>query len=155
MKSATFDETVKIEYPDDFREMSKEELAKYFADGNTRFGAINPEKHIILSVSRTKNSLLGLFASADSVLNGAESSMRRGLKDYCCLKRLDSNLLGKPAKAIHFIYSANDKDVKQFGEMRVAKVKRHFYVTYCLSRLEGKEENGAIFTQFNDSLKFE
>ena len=80
--------------------------------------------------------------------------MRSRLKDYRRLERFDADMLGKPAKGIRFSYSATDKDVKQYGEMRVVKIKRRFYVTYCLCRLEGQEENGPAFQRFQESLSF-
>ena len=154
MKNTVFDGNVSVEFPDDFREMSEEEVGKYFGGGLPRLGVINPDKHVIMSISRTNDSFLGLIASSSSVLSGAERSLSR-LKDYRCLERLDSTLLGKPAKAIRFRYAASDKGTQQYGEMRVVKHKRRFYISYCLSRLEGKDENEQTFIQFNESIRFQ
>ena len=45
MKNAIFNENVHIEYPEDFYEMSGEEIRKFFAGNLLRFGVRNVEKH--------------------------------------------------------------------------------------------------------------
>ena len=153
MKNKTFDQIVNIEYPDDFYEMSEEELQKFFGGDMLRFGARNTEKHVILSLSRTKKSLLSLFTNPKSVLSGAEYSLRQNLKDYKRLEEFETTMLSKPSNGIRFEYSASDKDVKQFCEIAVVKYKNAFYITHCLSRLDDKDENENVFKEFRDSLR--
>ena len=153
MQNTIFNKNVYIEYPDDFYEMSGEEIKKYFAGDMLRFGARNAEKHVILSVAKTKESFLNLITDAKSVLNGAESSLKKGLKDYAVTERFDAGIFGKTAKGIRFDYSASDNGVKQFCEMTVVKGKRCFYIVYCVCRLADADENDNVFTAFKKSLK--
>ena len=62
-------------------------------------------------------------------------------------------MLGKNAKGIRFAYSAIDKDLEQYGEMLVVKLKRRFYFAYGLARMSGKEESEALFASFVSSIK--
>ena len=153
MKTAIFDKTISLEYPDDFNEMSEEEIRKFFGGDLLRFGVRNVEKHVILSAAKTNKSFLNVFASPKSVLAGAENNLRNNLKNYNRLESFETELLSKKGNAIRFSYSAIDQDVKQFCEMAVVKYKKEFYVTYCLSRLEDKEENEEVFKAFRNSLK--
>lgn len=153
MKNSIFNQNIYLEYPDGFTEMNEAEIKKYFAGDLLRFGVKNAEKHVILSVAKTKNSFFSLITDAKSVLNGAESSLKKGLKDYAVTERFDAKMLGKPAKGICFEYSANDSGVKQFCEMTVVKGKRCFYIVYCVCRLNDVSENKAVFTAFRSSMK--
>ena len=152
MKNAIFDGMIYLEYPEDFYEMKEDEIKKFFGGDMLRFGARNTEKHVILSLAKSKKSFLNLFASAKSVLSSAESSLS-DLKDYNRLGQFEIEMLGQKGSGICFEYSASDKDVKQFCEMTVIKYKNNFYVTYCLSRLENRKENEEVFKAFRDSLK--
>ena len=153
MKTAIFNKTISLDYPDDFYEMSEKEIKKFFGGDMLRFGVRNIEKHVILSLGKTNKSFLNFFASPKSVLAGAESTLSSNLKNYQCLDSFEVEMLSKKGNGIRFSYSAIDQDVKQFCEMVVVKYKNDFYVTYCLSRLENKEENEETFKAFRSSLK--
>lgn len=154
MKNTVFNENVYIEYPDDFHEMSNEELQKYFAGNLLRFGAMNAEKHVILSVGKTQSKFVNVFTNTQSVLLGAENTLKKNLKDYTRIDEFDAEILNESAKGIHFKYVAVNKNVKQFCEMAVVKSKRCFYVLYCISRLSDVGESLTLFKEFRDSLKF-
>ena len=153
MKNVIFDKKISLEYPDDFYEMNEEEIRKFFGGDMLRFGVRNIEKHVILSIGKTNKSFLNNFASSKSVLAGAENTLSSNLKNYQCLDRFEVEMLSQKGSGIRFSYSAIDQDVKQFCEMAVIKYKNGFYVTYCLSRAEDKEENEKIFKAFRNSLK--
>ena len=99
MKTAIFDKTISLEYPDDFFEMSEEEIKKIFGGDLLRFGARNVEKHVILSAAKTNKSFLNIFASPKSVLAGAENNLRNILKDYNRLESFETELLSKKETA--------------------------------------------------------
>ena len=153
MKQAIFDETISLEYPDDFYEMSEEEIKEFFGGEILRIGFRNVEKHVILSLGKISKSLLTFFASPKGVLAGAINNFQNNLKDYRCLEEFNTNVLSKSGNGVRFEYSASDKDVKQFCEMTVTKYKGAFYVIYCLSRLEDKKENEEVFNSFRCSLR--
>ena len=152
MKNAIFDRNISLEYPDDFYEMSLEEIKKFFGGDILRIGFRNADKHVILSLGKTNNSFLNLLASPKSVLIGAENSLR-SLKDYKLLEEFDTEMLSKRGCGISFEYSATDKDVKQYCEMTIVKYKNNFYISYCLSRFDDRKENESLFKSFRNSLK--
>ena len=152
MKNAVFDKNVYIEYPDDFYEMNSIEISGYFAGDMRRCAFRNDEKHVILSLGKTDASFLNMITDAKSVLNGAENSLKKNLKDYVCKERFDAEVFGKKAKGIRFEYKANTGE-KQFCEMTVVKFKCSFYTVYCLSRSKGKDEFKPLFASFVSALK--
>ena len=153
MKNAIFNKIITIDYPDDFYEMSEDEIKRFFGGDMLRFGVRNLERHIILSLGKTNKSFLNIFASPKTVLDGAESTMRNNLKDYKLLEEFEIEVMTKLGRGIRFEYSAIDSDTKQFCEMTVVKYKNDFYVTYCHSRLADRKENEELFKTFHDSLK--
>ena len=153
MKAEIFNQTISLEYPDDFSIMSEAEIKKFFGGDMIRFGVRNTEKHVILSLGKTEKSLMTLFASPKGVLSGAKNAFKNNLNDYQSLEEFDTLMLGKPAKGIRFSYSAIDANVKQFCEMIVTKYKWNIYVSYCLARLDDKKEHEELFKKFKDSLE--
>ena len=153
MKNADFYGLVNIEYPDDYIEMSTEEISKYFKDNALRWGGRSPEKHVILSLGKTKDSFFNLFYDAKSALTGGENVLKKTLKDYERLERFDTTLLGNAAMGVHFEYTADDKPIRQFCELVVVRIKKCFYTVYCISWAENAAENAAVFENFRTALK--
>ena len=153
MMKSIFDKTIYLEYPDDFYEMSEEEIKKFFDGDMIRFGARNVEKHVILSLAKSKKSFLNILATPKSVLDGAMNTLSSNLKDFNFLETFEVEMLSKKGNGIRFSYTAIDKDIKQFCEMAVIKNKSDFYFTYCLSRLEDRKENESVFRAFRDSIR--
>ena len=154
MKNTVFNKNVYIEYPDSFYEMNADEMRSYFAGDMLRFGARDAEKHIVLSVGKTKDSIANLVTDAKSVLAGAESSLKKGLLGFTRTGEFEAEILGGTARGIRFEYNAANSGARQFCEMAIVKSKRSFYAVYCMSPLDGKEENASLFASFRDSLKF-
>lgn len=152
MKNTVFNNNIYIEYPDDFYEMSAAEISEYFAGDMLRCAFKNAEKHVILSLAKTNASLLNMITDAKSVLNGAENSLKKNLKNYVCTERFDAEVFGKKAKGICFEYTANTGE-KQFCEMTVVKFERCFYTAYCMSRLDAKDQFKTLFASFRAALK--
>ena len=152
MKNTIFNKRIYIEYPENFYEMSGEEIKKFFGSGIDRIGFKNVEKHVILSLGKTNESFLNLFATPRSVLAGAENSLK-SLPNYKRIEELDVEMLSKKGCGISFEYSATDKDVKQYCEIAIVKHKNNFYISYCLSRLADKKDNAPLFKTFRDSMK--
>ena len=152
MKNIVFNKNIYIEYPDDFYEMGADEIARFFAGEIMRCAFRNAEKHVILSVAKTNASLLNMITDAKSVLNGAENSLKKNLKDYVCKERFDTEVFGKKAKGVCFEYKANTGE-RQFCEMTVVKFERCFYTVYCMSRSKEKDQFKDMFASFKSALK--
>ena len=153
MKNADFYGLVYMEYPDDYSEMSEEEISRYFRGNALRWGVRCPEKHIMLSLGKTGNSIFNVFYDAKGALNGAEKVLAKNLKDYKRRDEFDAVVLGNNAKGIHFEYTADDVDVRQFCELVVAKVKRCFYTVYCISRAKDAATSAPLFEEFRGTLR--
>ena len=152
MKKAIFNNLINLEYPEDFEELSEIENQKYFMGNLLRLSFINKERHILLSLSKSKDSFMNRFIGIAAVISSSLSNMENNLKDYQHLEEYESNIFEEPSITECFSYTANDEDVKQYGELSVFKFKKAFYVVYCISRLEDKEETKELFKQFKDSF---
>lgn len=154
MKKATFNDYLSFEYHDEFEQMSDEENKKYFTGDLLRLSFINREKHIVISLSKSKNSFINRLLSVAAVISGSLSNMENYLKDYQLIKEYESTIIDRPAVTECFSYTANDEDIKQYSELSVIKIKNAFYVFYCISRLDDIEEAKNIFGEFKRSLKY-
>lgn len=152
MKKAVFNKLINLEYPDDFVELTSEENKKYFYGDLLRLSFINKDRHIILSVSKSKDSIFNYLITIPSVVRSSISNMQNTLKDYEWIEEEKSTIFGCKSLTECFSYTASDKDIKQYGEMSVFKYKKAFYVVYCISRLEDKEESKKLFKVFRDSF---
>lgn len=152
MSKTIFNNLISIEIPDNFKQLSEEENEKFFAGDLMRISFQNPQKHILFSISKTKDSFLNRIINPAAVLSGALSNMEKNLKNYQLIETCESTIFDKPAMTACFSYSTNSEDIKQYGELSVFKFKKAFYVIYCLSKFESKEESKALFKQFRDSF---
>ena len=152
MKKAIFNNLINLEYPEDFEELSEIENQKYFMGNLLRLSFINKERHILLSLSKSKDSFMNRFIGIAAVISSSLSNMENNLKDYQHLEEYESSIFEEPSITECFSYTANDEDVKQYGELSVFKFKKAFYVVYCISRLEDKEETKELFKRFKDSF---
>ena len=92
------------------------------------------------------------FVSVAAVISGSLSNMENNLKDYQHLEEYESTIFGESSITESFSYTANDQDVKQYGELSVFKYKKAFYVVYCISRLDDQEDAKKLFKEFKDSF---
>ena len=152
MNKATFNNLINFEYPDGFEKLSEEENRKFFTGDLLRLSFQNKEKHILLSLSKSKDSFFHRFVSVATIVSNSLSNMESNLKDFTHLEECESTVFGMPAITECFSYTANDKDVQQYGELTVFKINKAFYVVYCISRLDSKEENKKVFEEFRASF---
>ena len=152
MKQATFDNSINLEYSDDFKELSVEENKKYFSGDLQRISFYNSENHILLSLSKSNSALLNRLISVTTVLSGALSNLERSLKEYRFIEESDSIICDRPSITAYFSYTASNENAKQYGELSVFKIKSTFYIIYCISRFEDKEESKKIFNEFKNSF---
>lgn len=152
MNKVTFNNLINLECPEGFVELSERENQRYFSSDLLRLSFQNKDTHVLLSLSKTKNSFINWITNAASVAHGSLANMANNLKDYQFIEEYESTVFRKQAITECFSYIANDQNIKQYGELTVFKIKNAFYVIYCLCRLEDKEEHQSLFKQFRDSF---
>ena len=152
MKNATFNNLIKLSYPDDFVELSIEENEKYFSGDLMRLSFQNKDKHILLSLSKSKDSFINRILSVASIVAGSLSTLENNLKEYQHLEEYESEVFDRSSITECFSYMASDENVKQYAEMTVFKEKKAFYIIYCISRFEDKEESKKLFKEFRESF---
>ena len=153
MNKGTFNDIIDFEYPDGFKQLSDIENERYFSGNLMRLSFQNKEKHILLSISKTKDSFMNRLVSTASVLANALANLEGGLKDYEFIEEYESEIFELPAMTGCFSYNTRDEDIKQYGELSVFKLRKTFYIIYCLSRFENKDDSKVIFKDFKDSFK--
>ena len=152
MKTATFNNLIKLSYPDDFVELSLEENEKYFSGDLMRLSFQNKDKHILLSLSKSKDSFINRILNVASIVATTLSTLENNLKDYQHLGEYESEVFDRASITECFSYMASDENVKQYAEMTVFKEKKAFYIIYCISRYEDKEESKKLFKEFRESF---
>ena len=152
MKTATFNNLIKLSYPDDFVELSLEENEKYFSGDLMRLSFQNKDKHILLSLSKSKDSFINRILNVASIVATTLSTLENNLKEYQHLGEYESEVFDRPSITECFSYMASDENVKQYAEMTVFKEKKAFYIIYCISRYEDKEESKKLFKEFRESF---
>ena len=153
MNKETFNDLINLEYPDDFKKLSDKENERYFTGDLLRISFHNEQKHILMSLSKSKDSFINRLVNAVTVISGALSNLEKNLKEYKLLEDYESTIFDKPAITACFSYTANNENIKQYGELSVFKEKKAFYIIYCLCRFEDKDESMKIFKEFRDSFK--
>ena len=153
MKQAIFNNLINLSYPDDFIELDEAGNKKYFAGDLQRLSFHNKEKHIILSLSKTKDSFMNHLLNITGMLVGATRNLENNLKEYKRVEEYESVIFDCDAITECFEYLASDDGSKQYGELSVFKVRKAFYIIYCLSRYDNKEEAKKIFKDFRESFK--
>lgn len=150
MNKARINNEIELTYPDGFREMSEDELSKYFSSPANRWGAYNADEHIILSVSWTKKGFLSFLTDEESILIGAESCMKRNLLNYQRISSFKTTVASKKARGIRFEYRVNDAKIIQVGDLIVFRQKNKFYAVHYITR---KANAGSSRVAFEETLK--
>ncbi len=153
MNKAVFNELITLEYPDDFNQLSDIENEKYFSGNLLRLSFQNREKHILLSLSKSKDSFLNRLVSVASVLNGSLGNLAKNLKEYQYIEEFDETIFDSDSHTACFSYLTNDEKDRQYGELSIFKVKKSFYIVYCICRLEDKDKYKTLFKEFRKSFK--
>lgn len=153
MKQGQFNNLINFEYRDDYVELTPEENEKYFSGDLMRLSVQNKAKHILLSISKTRSTFINRFVSLASVLVGTVNNLEQSLKDYKHIDEYESVIMNTNAITECFEYFTHDFNNRQYGELSIFKVKKAFYIIYCICRYEDKEECKTIFKEFKDSFK--
>ena len=153
MKQAIFNDLLTFKYPDEFKQLTEKENEKYFSGNLLRLSFHNEDKHLLISISKSKDSFMYRLVGLNTIISGTMTSLANNLRDYEYIEEVRLNVLDKPAIKECFSYMAKDQDVKQYGELTAFKNKNALYSIYCLSRYEDKEDAKAIFKEFIDSFE--
>ncbi len=153
MKESIINGEIVLKYPDGFRPMDHEELVRYFGTANNMAGIRSPEQHILLSVAWNKvNMLLSMLADPNSVVNGMDKKLRGKLRDYQRTSDITMDVCGAKAKGFTFVYTAQDADTVQTGNILSFKQGKCFYVIQYAARKEDEQEAQNIFDKIIASL---
>ena len=152
MEKLVFNESINLEYPDSFVKLSEEENHQYFSGNLLRLSIQDKEKHILISISKSRNSIFYRITNVASVAINSVSNLETTLKEYEFIEEFESRVLDEYCLTECFSYKANDQDIKQYGELSVFKIKNAIFSIYCICRLEDKDNYKKVFKQFRDSL---
>ena len=153
MSNIKVNNEISLTYPDNFKEMSPEELIKYFGSPNNRWGVYDADQHIILSVGWMKAGFFSFMWDAETMMVGAESRLRRNLLNYQRISSFKMKL--KPKKkcfGIRFEYRVNDKKLVQVGDLIIFKHKGKVYSIYYITRKSNAAASRPAFKEVLDSI---
>lgn len=147
MNKATINNVMNLNYPDGFKEMGNEDLAKHFSSPDNRWGVYNESEHVILSVNWVK---AGLFADAEMKMIDLEARLKRGLINYQRVSSYKMEIAKQKAEGIRFEYRVNDTARVHVADLIVFKHKKLFYMIHIITR---KSNAGTARRDFEEVLK--
>lgn len=153
MNKAVFNNLIDLEYPDDFAKLSEEENQKHFSGDLMRLSFQNKDKHVLLSLAKSKDAFMNRLVSVAAVAGNSLATLEESLKEYQFIEEYESEIFGLPAINECFTYVASDIEVKQYGELSIFKYKKAFYMIYCICQYNDKDKYKKLFKEFKDSFK--
>ena len=148
MTTVKINNEMNLTYPDGFREMSEEELTRYFGSPENRWGVYDAEKHIILSVGWKKAGL----SDVDMALFEIESRMRRSLVNYQRIGEFNIKIAEKKAQGVRFEYRVNDSARVHVGDLFAVKCNKKFYTVSYITRKFNAAETRPAFEEVLKSI---
>ena len=143
MKCETLDSELKINCPDGFHKMSKDELAAENCYGDPpKLCLTNPERHIKISCSFKKyNPVAAALADQKGTAKAMQSKIARLMNGYnYSLKRFLTAGIGD-FTADGFEYSYEAQGINMLARSFVIKNKRTYYYIHCYYRAELEKES--------------
>ena len=152
MTNANINNEIGLSYPEGYKEMTEQELTKYFGSPNNRWGIYNADKHVIISFGWTKGGFLSSLTDADSFLMGMVSRMRRSLVNYQQTAEFETRIANKKAKGVRFEYRVNDSIRIHTSDLIVFKNKKKFYAVQFVAHKATAEEYRTDFLEVLKSV---
>ena len=153
MNSVKVNNELNLTYPDNFKEMSDVELARYFGSPTNRWGVYDTDKHVILSVGWTKPGFFKSMGDAESAMIGAQSRLRKSLLNFQLIGSYKMSLAKKKkVAAIRFEYRVNAKKLVQVADLIIVKHKKKFYSLYYITRKANAPEERQVLREILDSV---
>lgn len=156
MNNVKINNELNLTYPEEFKEMSEVELARYFGSPTNRWGVYDTDRHIILSVGWKKLSFFKSFGDEESAMIGAQARLRRNLLNY---QRLGTYVIKldkkKKARGLRFEYRVNDKKLVQVADLIIVKHKKIIYSIYYITRKANAAEARQTFRAALESVTFD
>ncbi len=149
MSNVKIDNAIDLTYPEGFKEMSDEELTRYFGTPANRWGAHHADRHIILSVGWSKAGFLQ--SDAEMFLHKVEASTRLGLRNYQRISSFKTKIGSKKAFGIRFEYRVNDARIVQVADVIAFKYKKNFYTIHYVTRKSTAAEDRHAFQEILQS----
>lgn len=139
MKKDTIVGVFTIEYPDSFEKMEQDEIRKFYTTAANRWGIINREQHMVISVGWTKAlGMIGsLLVDERSFLNRFDKHGKRYLKEYARTEDITKEFCGMTAKGFGFRYTASDRPADMRGKVVTFRIgSRVFCADYMTSNTD-------------------
>ncbi len=156
MPTITINEQLSLTYPENYLEMSSDELAKAYNDGyQNRWGIKDENRHIIICIQwGEEHRFLSKIADVESVLNNDEKKIRKMLKDnsYSFDSQIKTTIDGMESEGFRYDYSV--QGIEQHAEHIVFKHDDVFFKIYIYTRKELLTENRTTIDEVIGSIRF-
>lgn len=150
MQSTVINGELKVTYPDNFKEMSQEEIERKTGTAYPDKWVISDEeKHMSISIIWKKSgAILSALANAKDISKANASKLKNTLKnnDYELEESFETEVCGIKTYGLRYSYTAKGK--RQQGQAVVLKNKRVCYTISFYIRKENEAELAPVFEQF-------
>lgn len=154
MKTITFNNEIKIAYPEGFHVMNDEELREmnYTGEGNAIF-LRDEERHMVVSVGEKEiPGFSALMLNQKEIAKNTEGYIKKANSsyDYRLGEFFERNIGNDTGNGFSYGYVA--KDTAMYAECFTVKKKKKVYYYYLYTREEQKEKNLGIWDEILSSI---
>ena len=160
MEQILINDTLRIEYPDSFHEMSEEEKAGLNAKScGKSVSLISPELHIIVSVGWTRvdgiRGVVSRLTRGNDLVKNAENFYQKRMKSmgYRTEEYLNGQIGGVDAQGLRYSYTV--QGIGMMAETYSLTKNEVLYYFHSYYRAQLMEESRAIWKTMLDSVRWE
>ncbi|MBQ6333536.1 MAG: hypothetical protein IJI46_00475 [Erysipelotrichaceae bacterium] len=149
-------DSVSVEFPDEYAILSKEELKRLYLDDNPdRWAIRNEDDHVTIAIFYHRfNALLGAFAGNKEICQANEKKLAKGLKDHDYVFKGFFEKMICEHQAYGFDYEYQVNSISQIAKTIVMKHGNICYTLYYYVRPGYEEKGQKVFEDFLNSVSF-
>jgi hypothetical protein len=157
MKTSVLNDALVFAYPDDFEEMSKEEISSMANYGEApQFVIRNAQRHMVVSAGyKVINGFSAMMLNTADMAKKTQSEISKVMKDsgYELICNVKENIADKTAEGFRYRYQVQDVDMS--SESLILKEGKVVYYIQCYYRTAMSEDSLPVFDQMlkNSSWK--
>lgn len=155
MNSAKVNDSLVVEYPDGFREMSEEELRQAYQDENsTRWGVMNEESHMVFCIYWHKgHKIYSALADSKSINKSTQTKLSKMLENNGYKLLGYRGLVIDGVRCTSFRHTYVLQDITYISDVTTMKVGTVCYTIYCYTRQKCEEANRDTLEAMLRSIK--
>ncbi len=155
MNEATVNNSIAVRYPDGFKVMTEEDLAKAYQDDHkTRWGIMDEGSHMVFCIYwNESNRILVALADTKTICKNTEANLRRMMdsREYELEGFRDLSIGGKKCPGFRHRYTL--QDIRYVSDVVIMKKGNTCYTFYCYTKEECEAANRDVLEGILGSIR--